>query len=253
MTQDFVPEGHEAKYCTNCGARIDKKAVICPGCGVRQFSGLNTIWETYQSGGSAPNTKEDWDALHFIEIGSIAIIIGVILGLFLRLLLPISLVSTRFNLSEGALRFTGFFSILTLIPALAFICYANVNYRRSFSIYNKNERGAFSTPLTLTSLLYVGVGLVVFAIFLLIFMNQSINPQNAIIVIALIPLILGVILIIIGYIGIFLGLWKIGMKFNDLLMQVGAILFIIPYITVIGAILVYVSVKTKRNNINFTT
>jgi uncharacterized Tic20 family protein len=35
------------KFCSNCGKKIDSKAVICPNCGVRQAAGaedVSSLW-----------------------------------------------------------------------------------------------------------------------------------------------------------------------------------------------------------------
>ncbi len=254
MGQDFTPEGHESKYCVNCGARIDKNAMICPGCGVRQPNGFNTLTGFFNTGGSPPSTEEDWNALRFIERGSIAIIIGVILGFFTRLDIPLYAFSSPFNYSGAAFGFTGFLLIFTFIPAVAFLFYANMNYRKSFSIYSKKEPQSFSLALELSKFLYAGIVLIVIGIFLIIFIVEGLAYANPFVVLLFIaPIILGAIFIILGYIGIILGLWKIGTRFNDALMQVGSILFIIPYVSIIGGILVYVSARMMRNNMTSTT
>lgn len=253
MGQDFTPEGHEAKYCVNCGARIDKKAVICPGCGVTQPYGFNSLTGRFNTGTSPPGTEEDWNALRFVERGSIAGIITVILELFSRLDIPIYLFRSQFNSYERGFTFTGSISF-TFILAVVFLFYATINYRKSFSIYSKTEPESFSLALKLSKFMYAGIVLAAFGLFSIILIignNSFIGPL--VILIAFAPLILGIIFILIGYIGIILGLWRIGTRLNDFLMQVGSILYIIPYVSIIGAILVYVSARTMRNNMTLTT
>ena len=43
MTESVTSE----KFCSNCGAKIDSKAVICPSCGVKQATideGVSSLW-----------------------------------------------------------------------------------------------------------------------------------------------------------------------------------------------------------------
>lgn len=35
MEEDKIKKGSDQKYCENCGAIIDRKAVVCPYCGVQ--------------------------------------------------------------------------------------------------------------------------------------------------------------------------------------------------------------------------
>ncbi len=232
MDRDFTPEGHESKYCVNCGSKIDKNAEICPGCGVRQP--LN------QTAKTIPKSKEDKDALSFVQRGALALIISVILIFIIRLDISV------FEFSPIGDMYS--FGSITLIPGLAFLFYANINFRKSFSIYYKNEPESFRIALSLSKLLYVGT--IIMAIGLAVGFAVSASVYNAgppyapsTITPLILVVMVGAILSVLGYIGIIIGLFRIATKFNDMLMEIGVILFIIPFASIIGAILIFVTAK----------
>ncbi len=61
-------------------------------------------------------------------------------------------------------------------------------------------------------------------------------------------LLLGVaaILALIGYIGLLIGIWRLGTRYGESLFKVGAVLLIIPLLSVIGVILILVAARSSR-------
>jgi hypothetical protein len=60
---------------------------------------------------------------------------------------------------------------------------------------------------------------------------------------------LGGLLAFVGYIGVLLGIWRLGTRYADAMFKVGAILLIIPYINLIGAILILIGARTARRKV----
>jgi len=64
-------------------------------------------------------------------------------------------------------------------------------------------------------------------------------------------LAIGGILGLIGFIGgLILGLWRVGTRYNQTTIKVGAILQIIPYVSIIGAILIILGANEAKNTLS---
>ena len=61
---------------------------------------------------------------------------------------------------------------------------------------------------------------------------------------------LGALLAFIGWIGILIGVYRIGSRYNSTITKVGAILYIIPFVSVVGPILVFVGLQGIVQNMN---
>jgi hypothetical protein len=59
-------------------------------------------------------------------------------------------------------------------------------------------------------------------------------------------LILGGIIVFIGFLGILLGIWRLGTWYDAAVFKVGAILLIFPFLSVVGAILILVGIRQER-------
>jgi Protein of unknown function (DUF973) len=62
-------------------------------------------------------------------------------------------------------------------------------------------------------------------------------------------LLAAVIVLLIGYIGTLVAIWRLGDRFGDSLFKVGAVLLIIPFLSVVGQILVLVAASGARSKI----
>ena len=114
----------------------------------------------------------------------------------------------------------------------------------------------FSTPKTLTLLAIIGlVFLVVGVVGILALVLQAVACANggpisascvnggAILGLAGLTIIFGIIFFI-GYIGLLIGIWRLGTRYNNGLFKAGAILLI--FIPIIGAVLIYVAARQAR-------
>jgi hypothetical protein len=63
-------------------------------------------------------------------------------------------------------------------------------------------------------------------------------------------IVLGVILLLIGGILLLIGIWRLGTRYNESLVKVGAILMIIPFLDIVGVFLVYFGVSQAERNLS---
>ena len=85
----------EMKFCSNCGAEIDKNAEICPKCGVRIVGSssakspvLAAILSFLFAGVGQIYNGETGKGIVFVSIELISLIVTIILPLLLILFIP---------------------------------------------------------------------------------------------------------------------------------------------------------------------
>lgn len=137
-------------------------------------------------------------------------------------------------------------------------------YRDGFVAIRAVDSRFSSTP---TFALLVVVGLVIVAIALVLVLegfvqllscagSATVFPTSCINVGALLGgvalLLLGLIILLIGYIGTLVGIWRLGTRYNETLFKVGAILIIIPFLSIVGQILVLLGASGARSKIRQT-
>jgi hypothetical protein len=126
----------------------------------------------------------------------------------------------------------------------------------------------FRSPANLAILAIVGIGIVILAEILLgVAAIDAINAckggvyttcYNAItgeiglLLGGLGLLVLGAILLLIGGILVLIGIWRMGTRYNQSLIKVGAILLIIPFLDIVGVILIYVGANQALTTLNAT-
>ena len=261
--KSYVPEGRPYKYCNNCGAKIDLDAEICPACGVAQAVVKN---QQNNSGaldlGGHKNPEIDREGLGKLKLGSLLSIIGLILimvpAYFLAgsILAISSLVSstssstasTIAGISAATLAGMGGAAVVGVILFLISI----IEYRHAFGVL-KESNPSLASPYSLMKWIYIGLILEIIMIpLMLIFMlsilssADSSSPSSGFIgTIAIVGLIgviwlIGGIMSLIGYIGMIMGLYRSGEIFDEGIMRIGAILYIIPYLNIVAPILVYI-------------
>ena len=120
----------------------------------------------------------------------------------------------------------------------------------------------FSTPATLALLALIGViavlvgaGLVIGGLYQAVQCAGAGNPLTR----ACLPLglffggiallLIGAIVALVGFIGILIGIWRLGTRYDDVLYKVGAILLIIPFVNLVGAILILIGAHSSRRKI----
>jgi hypothetical protein len=134
-------------------------------------------------------------------------------------------------------------------------------YRQAFRTLARDD-SRFSTPASLTLLALVALlVIIVVAIALVGVVYQAIicagpgNPItsaciNAGSVLGLIVIIgVAAIVLLVGYIGLLIGIWRLGTRYGEDMFKVGAILLIIPLLNVVGLILILVATNSARGRL----
>jgi Protein of unknown function (DUF973) len=122
----------------------------------------------------------------------------------------------------------------------------------------------FSTPATLSLVMLIGIPFTLAATIPLFLgvesfatcVNQTMNQGNVpacpgalTIIVGAIAVLIGAIILLVGLIGVLVGLWRLGTRYNNDLFHVGAILLIIPVLSVVGAILILVAAHSVREHL----
>jgi hypothetical protein len=173
-----------------------------------------------------------------------------------------SLYSTDATVSGTALVFSALFFFV--IVASSVLTFVEVFLLRAAFHRLEPVDPRFSTPSKLSLLLIIGLALVLVGLVPLLLGTQSLsncvinspNPSMAgncsgfaeILVGALVVLV-GGILALVGYIGCLIGIWRFGSRYSNDLFKVGAILLIIPFISLVGAILILIASHSARTRL----
>ena len=242
--KSYVPEGKPFKFCPNCGAKIDKDAVICPACGVSQTgsSGFGSINNQQQS--TFTVSGRDLDGIKNVKTASLLGIIGIILGL------------VGAGAVEGAILSRGLSgSPLTAIPALFFVALIGIIigfisillYRAAFRDLREVD-GRFGTPYTFTTVFLIGLAILILALLLLLGGVAALS-LSLVLFGAVLAIIAAILLILGDIIGIILGLWRVGERYDNTLIKVGAIFYIIPYLDVLAPVLVFIGANSVEKKL----
>ena len=242
--KSYVPEGKPFKFCSNCGAKIDKEAVICPACGVSQagsagFGSINSVLS-----GRTQNTKEDFEGIGKIKNGALVSLIGIVISI---IALPTMEAIFLSGLTSG-LPTSGLTAIIGVALVGVIIGLISILlYRSGFGILRQVDARKFGTPFTFSTVFLVGFVFLILG--LLVFLVSFASFSTSLLIVGAVFLLLSVILLLLGdIIGIVLGLWRVGERYNSTAIKVGAIFFIIPYLDVIAPILVFVGAHSAQKS-----
>ena len=254
MENQFTPEGRPTKFCSNCGAKIDKEAEICPKCGVRQ-----TVSQPLRTGfGPAvvpPPTDVDLAAAASLKNGSLVGVIGEALSFFSFTFL------IGFFVNLGALSSTLALSgligcLVILLVGLILGIVSLVMYRHAFVDLTRVDINSFKTPASFLRLYYIGlillfVGALLFILGIIAALSVlSLGLLFVFLTISGIVWLVAAILMILGLIGLVLGMWRAGERYNNTLIKIGGILYIIPYASVVAPILVLIGASNVEKQMN---
>ncbi len=248
------------RYCHKCGEQIDA-AETCPYCGATQIRSSGT--------GSGKVSEKEYSAMKYFRLAAIIQIIGFI-GPVLMLFESSSISSFAFSTTAGTTGSTtaglsslvsfleiiiGIDLVTTLISAVGMYFFA-----KAFDGLNSVSRGEFSFPRTSAYILMVLPLIIVLVVFylvvgILIPLSSSTpsTSQSSAIAGTLFGLI-GVIALVgiiafIAAIGFLIGLWRVGTRYDSTLIHVGAIMLIIPILSMIGIILILVGANEVVNSL----
>ncbi|MGI0080476.1 MAG: DUF973 family protein [Nitrososphaerales archaeon] len=191
-------------------------------------------------------TATDRVAVGKIKIFAFIGIIGIILGL----IVPFSAGGMGYMFAFGTTP-TGVGTAVIAAVALGVIgfavgIYAILKLRSALKDLSTIDKG-FSTPATLVLAGLVGFGFLILAFLLLIgglaVAINGVTSALGLLLGALALFALGGLAAFVGIIGIILGLWKAGERYDNTLVKVGGILYIIPFVDIVAPILVFLGAR----------
>jgi len=211
----------------------------------------------------AGTQRQDRSALSAVSVATIIFLVGGVVGLTSSALVNLGgLVSTT----------SGSRSVVLSLPApwvwgaligvsFAFDLVGFWFYRSAFRTLAPVDRG-FATPATLTllallSLLVVLVGVVflINALYQAVACDGSGHPitaaclQSTSLWAGAAFLVIGAILFLVGFIGMLVGIWRVGRRYSETTIQIGAVLSIIPYLNIVGAILILIGARSAARKV----
>lgn len=275
-----------ARYCSYCGRPVAPNANFCASCGAPVAGAAPTPAPTgapltfsvpppppptsyYPSypvaprGPSPASAALDRSALSQVYLAAILGLVGAILSVVSLFATPaFSFVSTT-TTSSGtsvSLDMTGLYLVVAVGAAGFILGILELwLYREAFrTLASQDDR--FSTPASLTLMALIAVFLLAAALLGLVAVvsqaivcagsgnaitSSCINVGAALAVLAAIA-ILGIVLLV-GYIGFLIGVWRLGTRYSDGMFKAAAILLIIPILNVVGTILILIASHSARS------
>ena len=213
-----------------------------------------------------PNSREaDLKGLSQVWVAALISILGSALGVAV----PLALSSTGYfrvsiPAAGSALAFgqTAVYVVLGVaLVGLAISIFSFYYYREGFLAFRTVDPRFSSSPtwallviigLVLICLAFVAI-LAAFAQLIACTGTSTTIPASCLNVLAVLGgvglLFVGVIVLLIGYIGTLVAIWRLGDRFGDSLFKVGAVLLIIPFLSIVGQILVLVAASGARSKV----
>jgi hypothetical protein len=231
---------------------------FCPACG---FAVAPTVFATFPVGYApmAPTTPTfgpaDGQALRYVEIAAILALLSAVasvIGLFSDAF------STSFTVGSTANHVTISATDILLVVATVAVALVEVwLYREAFKGLTPTD-SRFRTPALLTLLiipaLVVLIGLYAWTLELLLSFQSCAGTTSPVpsscvpvaLLVAAVLLLAVAVVALVGYIGMIIGIWRLGTRYDDTKFKVGAILLIFPVLNLVGAILILVAAHEGR-------
>lgn len=273
-------------FCPACGQPSPIGTTQCPRCGSAipglaaapsaPFAGtpaaVPSAWSPFAPPPTVSTKAAERSAARLLRIAFVINLIGVLLANVVPQVVSALTGGSGFSLvgpfGARSASLTSLFYVIGAITAVGFFIGAASWWlgHRAF-VDLKPADSNFNTPAALT---LVGlVGLVLLGLGYLVFLGElgslvqcvgtgsgNLTPtpncftgQLGALLGALALLGIGLILALIGVIGYILGLWRVGTRYQETLIQVGAILTIFPVLNFIGYILLLVGISNAQAKI----
>lgn len=208
--------------------------------------------------------SQDRSALFHVTLAAILTLVGVIVGFASSAIVSNlgGLISTTSGTSGVVLSLPSPWVWVGLIGVSAVIQLAGyLMFRSAFHTLTPVDR-RFSTPATLALIavgsfiaVLVGLALILGALYQAVQCVGSGNPITQACLFTstfwggLALVAVGAIVFIVGYIGILIGIWRLGTRYSETVFKVGAVLLLIPVLNVVGAILILVGAQSATRKI----
>ncbi|HTP55435.1 MAG TPA: DUF973 family protein [Thermoplasmata archaeon] len=278
-----------ARFCSFCGRPVPAASAFCPSCGAGVAGAPPLAgapppgaapppgWGTpgypgapgYGAAGygvpmPSPATREsDVRALGYILWAAIVGLVGAAASLVDLFGSPGGVVGvattpggSSVSLNPGALYFLAVIAASGIVLALLELYFCREAFRTLAPVDHR-----FGTPSTLALLAMIGVVLIaLLGAGLFLSLSQAVscaagNPitRACINLGAVLGLLGGLVIVaivaLIGYIGVLIGIWRLGARFNDGLFKAGAILLIFPVLNIVALVLIIVAARSHRDQI----
>ena len=275
-----------ARFCSFCGQPLVPGGVFCSGCGASVVGSVapgspgippsSVPWVTpilqnqppppLASGGSYDTRASDLSALSHVSIAAILSLAGAVVGLVALLGTRATQLFTVTSNASGNSTFTANqsnLSMFVLVVAVGVVLtFLELIFFRLAFVDLGHSDPRFSTPATLVLLILVALPILLLALFGLVsVLEQAIscagsgNPITSACLgvgtLLAIVAVMGItgIIIFVGYIGLLIGIWRLGSRYSSDGFKVGAVLLIFPVLSVVGVILILVSARKARAKI----
>ncbi len=257
----------QQKYCPRCGRPLPSEyAATCPSCGGfltaygMQQQAPPPVAQPYPTPQAQPYPQAAWQggqwgahdgtALSKIRLFGLIGLIGSMIGIAFTIGTS-SLSYLSAILSPGTAAVTSAFGasivLLVILVAVALQFISVIFGRAAFRSLAVVD-GNFRMPLSLSFAMYIGLILLVVG-FTLVIGELLTAPgtaalgaaEFAAIAVGGLILIGAIVALIIGEVGLLVGVWRFGSRYNEGLFKAAAILYIIPFAAVVAPILVYIA------------
>jgi hypothetical protein len=259
------------RFCSFCGQPLPGQGTFCPSCGAAVPGAAAPTAGTppmptflpptsyipgavpSASGAPGPTTQaQDREALSRVSLAAALTIVGVVVGIAISALSNLGgLVSATSGASGVLITLPSPWLWVGIIGVDAAIEVAGlVLYRSAFHALAPVDR-RFSTPSALALAAIVGIvialaglGLLLDALYQAVQCVGSGNPITRDCLLTgtfwggLALAAVGGIIALVGYIGVLIGIWRLGTRYSESLFKIGAVLLIFPYLNLVGAILI---------------
>ncbi|MGA8303092.1 MAG: DUF973 family protein [Thermoplasmata archaeon] len=275
------------RFCPFCGQPVVPGGTFCASCGASLVgsaapAGTPGIPPAFQPLGVAPILQHqltsplpggptlappsaDLNTLSSVATAALLSLIGNVIGLVAlfgtpgvqALTVSTSTSGTKISLDSSSLLIFGAVLAVSVVLTFLELIYFRIAFKK---LQPYDER--FSTPAKLVLILLMALPIVLLAaVALLYLVSQAIvcaGPGNFIppaclnggdLLGVLGILAVGGILALAGYIGLLLGIWRLGSRYESTALKVGAVLLIFPLLNLVAAILILVSARSTRAQI----
>lgn len=254
--------------CLNCGQLAQNTDAFCPRCGrplPASASSATVPSPIYQTPSPSPPGPEELPAIGHFSIASLLGIIaflistafGAIAVLYLRGAVIVRGPNNTVTISQNLIPLLWTSAGIEAV-SLAILIVALLYFRSTFASLSGVVR-TFSTPATLAVVAIVGAALLIVAVFVEVnYTTGLINCLNqpgatgsgcttgGALLGSLGLVALAAVVFVIGLIGVLIGIWRVGVRYQKDLPRIGAVLAIIPYVNWIGMLLNYIGAADIR-------
>ncbi|MGI0054144.1 MAG: DUF973 family protein [Thermoplasmata archaeon] len=140
--------------------------------------------------------------------------------------------------------------------ALALFCVEVCLFRKSFRLLSSSDP-ALRTSARLSIYAAVGPALAIASFYVLVYgypcaLNANSLPAGCVYAgyfLSILTLLIGALLAIIGYVALFLGIWRVGTHYAERRLKIGMSLVIFPYLDVVGYIILISGSRRVRSRL----